>query len=119
MESPEEKRLQGCIDDCTQEIKQLRRDHGDLRISLKDEISKVQGRLSVIESIVFGNGRPGLMALLDKQTSVLEKVNERLGAVEHSTKNARTRWEDKIQLVGIWIVGLGIVANILLNIFAG
>lgn len=116
MSDREMERLQGCVDDCTKEIDGIKAAVHSLRTEHDKEIADIKVRLAVMESIIFGNGRPGLMSLLEKQSGILGDINDRLSHVEHTNNIARTRWSDKLRVVGLWILGISLIATLVFNI---
>lgn len=99
MIDPEHDRLQGCIDE------------------LEDVHGAFRERLAILESIVIGNGRPGLVKMIDATSEVLEAVNNRLSRVEHQSQFVKTRNSDIWDNVKNIIYVVAFVASVGFNIY--
>lgn len=99
MSDREHERLQGCIDEL-ESVQNLFRE-----------------RLAILESIVVGNGRPGIMKLIESATVGLEGINERLTKVEHQNKYVKMRNADIWTNIRNIIFVLGFVASMGFNVY--
>lgn len=70
-------------------------------IRLQRDIEKIEGLvathgedLAVLKSIILGNGRPGLLKLLESSSCTIEGINKRLMKVEHQNKYTKARDAD-------------------------
>jgi hypothetical protein len=111
-----DERLQGCIDECEQEIKALHNEMSQIRLLHAQEFAEIDKRLSVLESTVVGNGRPGLMSLIEKQTTVMESMNNRLSEIEHQSNLVKTRKIDIARTVGMWVAIVALAVSITFNL---
>lgn len=73
--------------------------------------------LAVIRNVIMGNGRPGLLKMIEQCTATMQGINERLSALEHANKIVRTRNSDIWDNVKNIIYVIAFIASVGFNIF--
>lgn len=106
MGDPEHSRLQGCIDECNEDIKSIER-----------SMTEITTEVAVLKSIVVGNGRPGLVAMFEKTSAIVEDISERLSRIEHSKQAVRLRRNDLIRDITTVVAVLGLLATVAAMLF--
>ena len=110
--------LKGCIDDCQKDLRSIHDTVRDLRHLHAIEFGNIDKRLSVLESVVVGNGRPGLIDLIDKQACVMQGVNGRLSEIENRNNFVESHRALRFKRIGVAVAVGGLLFTILYNLYS-
>lgn len=107
----------------SQEIKQLSGDVRELStefhkfiVEHQKETTDLIGRIAILESLVVGNGRPGIMKMLEREIALLDGVDKRLKIVEHRHQMQVDSKGYKLR-TALFYIGAGtLIVSLLFNI---
>lgn len=88
-----DERLQACID------------------SLESTLATLHTKLSVLENIVNGNGRPGIMDFVERYGKLLDDMETRLTRVESSDHMQRLHKVDTFRTIGVVLTVIAMLAG--------
>ena len=102
-------RLQGCIDDLEDAVGVLAKAHGETVTPLRE-------RLLVLEALVRGNGRPGLMTIIERNTTLVEGLSKRLDKLENTGSVKSAQAKDRRSTITLIIMGCAFLLSFAFNL---
>ena len=108
----------GDVRQLSHDVRELNSELHKFIVDHQKETTDLIGRLSVLESLVVGNGRPGIMKMLDREIELLDTVDRRLKVVENRHELYLDKRGYKLKIAVIYLGAGTLIVSLLFNILS-
>lgn len=96
------------------EIRDLRKEHNELNQTVFDLVTEV----AVIKRTLYGdgNGSRGLARMLESINDTQNTMQISIRSLQTTLDTEESKFQKNLKVLGIWIAGLGLTANVILSV---